>query len=53
MAAERTDGGVRSGRDLGVDIRAEDDPVVAEKQQRVDVLCRELVASGGRRSDDA
>ena len=34
-----------------VDVRAEDDPVVAEEQERVDVLRRERLTPGGRRGD--
>ncbi len=39
--------------ELRVDIRAEDEPVLAQEQERIDVLGHERLASGCRRTDHA
>ena len=52
MAAERTHRRVRSCRELRVEALPEDDPVIAEEEQRIDVLRVQLVAPSRRRSHD-
>ena len=43
---------VCDGGELGVDVRPEHEPVLAQKENGIDVLCGERATSGGRRGDD-
>ena len=49
VVADRSHGRVRDCRELRVDVRAEDEPVGGEEEQRVDVLGGELLPPGGGR----
>ena len=49
LAAKRTHRCVGDGRRLGIDIGAEDEPVVGQQQQCVDVLGFERLPSGSER----
>src|SRR6185503_14718906 len=51
MATERTDSRVRNCRRLRIDVRAEDEPVIGEEQQRVDLFVLEHLPSGPRGGD--
>jgi hypothetical protein len=51
MATKRTDSRVRNRRRLCIDLRAEDEPVIGEEQQRVDLFVLERLPSGPRRGD--
>jgi hypothetical protein len=53
VPAQRAYGRVRNRRERRVDAPAEEEPVGAEEQQRIDLLAAELLASRRRRRENA
>jgi hypothetical protein len=45
LAAKRAHGRVRDGGELRVHVCAEDEPVVAQEQERIDIVCHERLTS--------